>query len=372
MVDLQLRVSCKSNYLISVFIMKNNIFSKVKIEAVASVVPKQKQHLNDFIEKFGEKEINKIMKSTGISEVAIAEEGMTSSDYAYEAANKLINEINIDVSTIDALLFLTESPDYTYPGVAPILQNRLGLRKDTINLDLHYACSGYIYSLFYASLLIESGYCDNVLLLAGDTLSHFININDRALRMINGDAACATLIKRSESVINSYYNFYVDGSGFESLMIPAGGRRFPSKHGVTDVVEYDKDGNGKTLENIQMKGMDIMVFAVDVVPRLVESTINGINWNKDDVSIYAFHQANKLIIDRIAKKLSIPTEKVPICLEHYGNTGFNSIPLMMCTDFDGKNSNLDKVIACGFGAGLIAASAALNFSNTTFIKTFEV
>ena len=352
--------------------MCNSFFSKVNISAIASVIPKKKFSLIELADQFSKKEIERIISSTGIKEVTVAEDGMTSSDYAYEAALKLISETNTNVDDIDGLIFLTESPDYIIPNTASILQDRLGLRKNTINMDLRYGCAGYIYGLFQASLLVESGFCNKVLFLAGDTISHYINENDRSLRMVNGDAACATLITSSTNSSKSYYSFYVDGSGVNSLLIPAGGRRMPIKHGVTDVIEYDKDGNGRTKENLYMNGMDIMVFATRKAPQLVSEVMESAGWNQDEVNLFAFHQANKLIIDRIAKTLKISSDNIPICMEHTGNCGFDSIPLMLCTKYPGVNKTFKKVVACGFGAGLIAASGAFDLSETMIIKTFEV
>lgn len=352
--------------------MGNKFFSKVNISAIASVVPKKKFSLIELANNYSEKEIERIINSTGIKEVTVAEDGMTSSDYAYEAAVKLISETNININDIDGLIFLTESPDYIIPNTAAVLQDRLGLRNNTINMDLRYGCAGYIYGLFQASLLIESGYCNNVLLLAGDTISHYINKNDRSLRMVNGDAACATLLTNCCNNTSSYYSFYVDGSGLNSLLIPAGGRRMPIKHGVTDILEYDKDGNGRTKENLYMNGMDIMIFATRRAPELVRDVLDKTGWDKDDVSLYAFHQANKLIVDRIAKALKISSDRIPICMEHTGNCGFDSIPLMLCTKYEGVNTNFVKTILCGFGAGLIAAACSVDLSKTKLIKTFEV
>lgn len=352
--------------------MGDKYFSKVNISAIASVVPKKKFSLIELANKDNEKEIERIINSTGIKEVTVAEEGMTSSDYAFEAATKLINEMDLNVDEIDGLIFLTESPDYIIPNTASILQHRLGLRTNTINIDLRYGCAGYIYGLFQASLLVESGFCNKVLFLAGDTISHYINEQDRSLRMVNGDAACATLITSSTNCSKSYYSFFVDGSGVNSLLIPAGGRRMPIKPGVTDVMEYDKDGNGRTKENLYMNGMDIMVFATRKAPQLVKEVLEYSGWGKDDIDLYAFHQANKLIVDRIAKLLRISSDRIPICMEHTGNCGFDSIPLMICTKYPGVNAGFKKVVACGFGAGLIAAAAAIDLSNTKIIKTFEV
>lgn len=352
--------------------MKNKFFTGVRISAVSAVTPKHRMPLMEFADVFGEKEIERISAATGIREVTIADKELTSADYAYEAALRLIGETGTDIRGIDGLLFLTESPDYIIPNTAAVLQERLGMRNDTVNMDLRYGCAGYVYGLFQASLLVTSGYCDKVLFLAGDTVSRYINPNDRSLRMVNGDAACATLIERTDEPVSGIFRFYVDGSGKNSLYIPAGGCRIPHKAGVTDVLDYDEDGNGRTKEDLYMNGMDIMLFAIRRVPGLVTGILEDAGWEKDEVDLFAFHQANKLIIDKMTRTLKLPAGKVPLCLDRTGNCGFDSIPLMMCTMYPGVTPSFKKVVACGFGAGLIAAAGALDLSKTTFIKTFEV
>lgn len=352
--------------------MNGKIFSHAAVRAVSAVTPKQHMPLMAFADRFGEKEIERISNATGIKEVTVAEDGMTSSDYAYAAALRLFDEVGIAPEDIDGLIFLTESPDYIIPNTAAVLQHRLGLRTDTVNMDLRYGCAGFVYGLFQASLLVEGGHCKNVLLLAGDTISRFINLQDRSLRMVNGDAACAALITRSDSQIESCYSFFVDGSGKDSLFIPAGGARMPCCPGKTDVLLFDEDGNGRTQEDLYMNGMDIMVFAIRKVPKLIDELMEKIGWDKADVDLFALHQANKMIVNKIARTLKVPADKVPLSIEHTGNCGFDSIPLMLCNEYPGVSPNFRKVIACGFGAGLIAAAGALDLSRTQLIKTFEV
>lgn len=350
----------------------DGLFTKTKIQAVSAAVPKKRIPLLNYAEFYGEKEIEKIARLTGIREVTVAEDDMTSSDYSYEAAVKLLSETGVKASEIDGLIFLTESPDYIIPNTAAVLQNRLGIPKNTVNMDLRYGCAGYIYGLFQASMLIESGYCRNVLFLAGDTMSKYTNQKDRSLMMVLGDAASATLITASGEEILSRYSFYVDGSGLQSLLIPAGGCRMPVQPGVTDVVEFDEEGNGRTMENLYMNGMDIMVFALHEAPKLIRGLMKDMGWTNEEVDMYALHQANKMMVERIAKTLKADPSKVPVHMEHTGNCGFVSIPLMLCSAWPGIHNSLKKVAACGFGAGLIAAAGALDLSSTLMIETIEV
>lgn len=350
----------------------DRIFHKSKIVAVSSVIPNKKIDLHEFSQLYGSDYIERITKSTGVKEVTVAAEDKTSADYCYEAALKLFEETDITAKDIDGLIFLTETPDYIIPNTAAVLQDRLGISTNSINFDMRLGCAGYVYGLFQAALLIETGYCRNVLFLAGDTMSKYTNIHDRSLKMVLGDAACATLITQSDTDYASTFNFFVDGKGKKSLIIPAGGCRMPIQHGVTDVLEFDEDGNGRTKEDVYMNGMDVMVFAIRQVPKLIKNILDTTGWSKDEVNLYALHQANKIIIDRIIKTLKLDSKKVPLNIEHTGNCGFVSIPLLLCSYYSGVNKNFSKIIACGFGTGLIAAACAVDFSDTKFIKPFSV
>lgn len=351
--------------------MSETVFHRARIDTIAAVTPKKHVPLSSFAESFGVDEIKKVTRLTGIEEVTVAGEGKTGSDYCYEAAIRLFRERGISGADLDGLIYVTETPDHIIPATAPALQHRLGLGKNTVNLDLRCSCSGFVYGLFQASMLIETGVCEKVLLLTGNTSTRLVNPLDRALLMVTGDAACAALVVRSEEDCPAAFSFYVDGGGAESIYVPAGGSRMPIQKGVTDVLEIDGDGNGHTLENLRMDGMAIMVFAVRAATGLIKSVMQTMNWAPDDVDLFAVHQANKLIVDRIAKGVKADPAKMPVSIRHTGNCGLVSIPLVLCNEFPGVHPELKRVVACGFGSGLIAAAGALDISKTRILKTID-
>ena len=353
--------------------MKNHaIFNNSELKAVAAVTPAERLSLMRFADEFGEDALKRIEKNTGIEEVTVAKEGMTSADYCCEAAQVLFNELGIQGEDIESLVYVTETPDYIIPSTSPIIQHKLGISSDTINLDLRCSCPGFVYGLFQASMLIETGACDNVLLLVGNTSSRFVNPKDRALLMVTGDAACAAFVTRSNVKHMTSFSFYVDGGGFKNIYIPAGGCRMPIKKGITDVLEYDEEGNAHTLENLIMNGLEVMSFAVTNGKNLINKVMTDMHWISDDVDLFAIHQANEMMVKRIAKGVKADMSKVPISLKHNGNCGLASIPLTLCNTFEGVHPELKKVVACGFGSGFLAAACATSFENTYFIKTRAV
>lgn len=348
--------------------IENGFFNKAAIAAISTVLPPKTLNLMDLASEYPDYDIEKVIKGTGVKSVSIAEEGITSSDLSIAAAKRIFEKNIIKPEEIDGIVFVSETVDYIIPHTAAIIQDKLGVSKNAMTFDLHFGCPGYVYGLFQAFMMIETGFCKNVLLCAGDTVSKLVNPMDRALRMVIGDAGSATLIQ-NRGDIRSTFSFYTDGGGYKNLIVPAGGFRKPIKSGVTDILEYDADGNARTQEDLYMNGMEIMVFALHEVKKVIQDNLDKIKWSNDEVDLYALHQANEIMVKRIAKQLKVSPEKVPISMEKTGNTGFVSIPLMLTNLYAGKNESLSKVIACGFGAGLAIACGALDLSDTVILPT---
>lgn len=352
--------------------MDNKNFEHAEVRYVSAVMPHNRIDLHEYSSRYGEEMVDRIMESTGIKEVAVSPDDQTCSDLCVCAAEHLLKEAGISPGEIDGLVYVTETPDYIAPTTAAILQDRLDLPKSSIVYEIHLSCSGYVYGLFQAAMMIECGYCKNVLLLVGSTMTRYMNEEDRSMQMISGDAGSATLISYTEKTKSMRFNFYSDGSQYLGLSIPAGGIRMPVQKGVTDVLEYDEDGNGRTKENLYMDGMGIMVFSTRVAPRLIRNLVSDSGMTLDDIDVFLLHQANKIIVERIGKMLKVPKEKVPLGLEKTGNTGLTSVPLMMCNQFSGVNKDFAQAIICGFGSGVVAAACNINLSETIFFKTIEV
>lgn len=349
------------------------IFKHVKISGIASALPKEIFDLSSLSESYGANEVAKIIKATGIERVHLAPEGKTTSDYCVAAAEALIPKIGMSKDDIDGIVFVTETPDYIVPHTSAIIQDRLGLSHWTIAFDINYGCAGYVYGIFQACMLVESGYCKNVLLCAGDTLSRYVNPRDRALRMVLGDAGTATIVSRSEKEEqDTAFSFFTDGAGAKHLIIPAGGQRIWRHKGVTDIVKEDADGNARSQENIFMDGLEIMEFTLHEVKKLIDETLAMVNWQRNDVDLYALHQANKLIVNYIVRQLKVDKNKVPVSVKNTGNTSSGTIPLMICNTFSNVNDDLKKVIICGFGTGLSCAAGAIDLHEAYINPTFEV
>lgn len=323
-------------------------FDNLALVGIAPTVPKGQLNFSQLNALFGEKEIQRISASTGIKSVRVAEKGMKTSDYCIAAAEKLIQELNVDRNTIDGVVLVSQTPDYRLPATACLLQDQLKLNKSIVAFDISYGCSGYMYGLFQAAALIKSGACQRILVCVGDTISRYLDPNDHKVRLVFGDGAAATLMEKGDASIS--FSLKTDGSGGDSLKI--------------DKNEDNAD------EKLFMDGSAIMEFALREVPQVVDEVIEMQGWKKEDVSSLVLHQANAFMLNYLRKKIRIAKEKVPIIVDGFGNTGPASIPLALCES--AATLNKDKVVMSGFGVGLSWGAAATSLKNTVLLPTSYV
>jgi 3-oxoacyl-[acyl-carrier-protein] synthase-3 len=339
--------------------------SHASIAAVVAAVPSRVIRLDDETESYGGNpaQLERLKKTIGLSERRVVDEQTTTADLCLAAARDLIAESSLAADAIDAIIFVTQTPDYPQPCNAALLHRDLGCRPECAAFDVNLGCSGYVYGLWLGHLLVESGGYRNVLLLAGDTVSRIIHPNDRALAPLFGDGGSATWIRREETGSTpAHFEFFTDGSGYDSLIVPAGGFRRPSD-ADTAKAQADTQGNLRTLENLHMDGAAIFSFTISQVPKAVEKLLIAVSCEKDAVDAYVFHQANRYILGNIAKRLGIPFEKVPMAtVEHFGNQSSASIPtalLYECAEQLAAKQSAMRLVLCGFGVGLSWGTALI-------------
>lgn len=339
------------------------VLDNVDIKAVASWLPTHCLEMTSLSSIYGESEVASIIKATGVQRTRIADKDMCASDMCQKAAEFLIAKEGLDKSEIDGLVFVSQTSDWLLPATAVALQHRLGLSKETVCIDVHYGCSGYIYGIYQAALWINTNSCKNVLVLSGDTTSRMINPNDKSLRMVFGDCGTATLVSSG----NSQMGFYIqsDGSGVDRLIVPAGGFRLPVSE-KTSILEWDEDNNGRTKNDLFMDGMGIFNFVISKVHKNINSLIEQMGWAKEDVGFYALHQANEFMVNYVRKKLKIKADMAPVNCRNYGNTGPATIPLLLSDVCSSQQFNLQQTIMSGFGVGLSLGSIAADLSDTRF------
>ncbi len=320
------------------------------ILGIEYVLPEKVLTNDELAEAFKSWSADKILKKTGISSRHISADGETACDLGTKAAEKLISSYEISREDIDFIIFISQSPDYLLPTTACIIQDRLGLKKQSGAFDLNLGCSGYIYGLAVAKGIVDSGMAKNVLLITSETYTKHINSLDRSTRTIFGDGAAATLVGQGGMTIGDF-DFGTDGSGKELLMIPAGGMRLPRSEETA--VEYDDNGNIRSKNQLYMNGTGVFEFSIREVPESVDNILRKSKLSKSEIDVFIFHQANKFMLDFLQRHMKIDEEKFYQDFSDIGNTVCASIPIALKRAM-GKNiiKNNQKILLCGFGVGL--------------------
>ena len=293
----------------------------VRIAGLTCSVPDDVRTNSHFAERFGDG-VDQVTKMTGILERRIAQSFVTTSDLCHHAATHLLDKMSIDRSEIGGLIFVSQTPDYRLPATACELQTRLSLSQNVAAFDVNLGCSGYTYGLWLASCLIASGSVDKILLLVGDTISKIVAEDDRATAMLFGDCGTATLIERDDTSEPMSFVLGTDGRGAHNLIVPEGAFRCAG----------DRDErNHNPSDKLFMEGTEIFNFTLKAVPALVSELKNLALQPEADFDFYLFHQANSFMIKHLAKKAKIPSDKVPINIDSFGNTSSATIPLLLVT-----------------------------------------
>ncbi|MFA5974927.1 MAG: ketoacyl-ACP synthase III [Elusimicrobiota bacterium] len=279
-----------------------------------------------------------IEAKTGVRQRHIAALDETAADLAAQAAEKIFSQ-GVPRESVESLIFVTQSPDYALPTTACLLQNRLGLPLSCMSFDVNLGCSGFIYGLAIASSLIRSGVVRNSLLLCGDTYTKWIDKADRTCRPIFGDGAAATLLSVSPKGGMGPFVLGTDGSGAESFIVRNSGARIEPERSSAD-------------HKIRMQGPHVFLFTMDMVPKCVESLLQKSGKTLDQIDLFIFHQASRIVLENIERRLSLPPEKVYSNLSRVGNTVSASIPMALKdAAAEGRLREGDTVMLVGFGVG---------------------
>ena len=356
--------------------MAKSSFSNVCISGVVTCVPTLEKCIDDEVDLFGgnEKQIARLKKTIGLDRRRVVEPGTTAVDLCEAAARRLFEASEVLLEEVDAMIFVTQTPDHAQPCNAAVLHGRLNLPKSCAALDVNLGCSGYVYGLWLAHMMVSAGGCERVLLLAGDTMSRLVHPKDRTVAPLFGDGGSATLIERSELEGQSWFSLGTDGKGFDKLIVPAGGQRMPSSV-ETQAEVTDEDGNVRTAEHLLMDGAEVFNFSITVEPKAVREIVEYAGLELDAVDYFVFHQANRYILGNIAKRLKVDRAKVPMqTVERYGNQSSASIPSALCGELSEVLCGADaqQVLLSGFGVGLSWGSSLVSLSALKICEVIEL
>ena len=314
----------------------------------------------------------KLKIAMGYNEHRIAEEGQTSADFCEYGLRHLVENGLLNPEEVDALLFVSQSPDYFMPPTSNILQGKLGMRQDCLCMDINQGCAGFELGLIQACILLDQPAIKKVVLLNADVLSPKVSPRDRNSKPLIGDAAAITVIEESEEENPIYANIKMDGTGALVLNIPAGGFRMPSSP-ETAVMEEDAAGNFRSKNNLVMQGDEVFNFVQREVPPMIEHLYEQSGVDRNDVDWYMFHQPNKFMLHKLADKLGVPHEKMPAnIVENFGNASGVTVPTCISYNLGEKlcDSTMQLCMA-GFGVGLTWSSVMMKVGNLKFNQIID-
>ena len=261
-----------------------------------------------------------IRERTGIIERHIVEKGVATSDLAYEASKKVLEQRGLRPTDIEVIIVATVTPDTFFPSTACLLQNKLGA-AGAWGFDLSAACSGFLFALATGAQFIANGTHKKVLVVGADVMSSIIDYQDRATCVIFGDAAGAVLLEPAEpddgeiGILDFLHE--IDGSGGCYLQMPAGGSRLPSS---VETVQ-------RKLHYVHQDGPQVFKYAVRKMYEVSQAILARNSLTAADIDILIPHQANRRIIQATAERMGLGSDKVLINIDRYGNTTAATIPM---------------------------------------------
>lgn len=322
-------------------------FTKSRIAGIACTLPRNEISTDEVAAALGAN-AKRVRAMTGISRRRMAPPEMCASDLCADAASRLLVDLDWDPQSIDALVFVTQTPDYVLPATACTLQQRLGLPSTCASFDVNMGCSGYVYGLWLASSLIESG-LTRVLLLVGDTLTRIVSEVDRSVTFLFGDSGSATALERGEA--KTTFVLGTDGGGAEHLIIRAGQARQRMTPALCKRVEME-GGNIRSPQEIYMNGSEVMAFTLREVPPLFEQLLGHSGMQRAELDAVVMHQANQFLLDNLGRKIGIESDRIPTTVEDFGNTSCASVAVTISMRLrEQLAENKLKLVMMGFGVG---------------------
>ena len=336
----------------------------IKIKGIAACVPSYREDNKTLPLFSNNEEADRFITTTGIEfRHVVKDSGICTSDLCYEAAEKLIAELNWAKDEIDCLIFVSQTPDYLLPATSCILQNRLGLTNDCYAMDISLGCSGWVYGLSTIASLLSTGSMKKGLLLTGDTASPTKSPKDKSAYPLFGDAGTATAVEFEEGADGIRFHLGTDGKNAMAIMVPDGGFRNFFNEKSLEYTEVEPGIMRNRLQSV-LDGPLVFTFGITKAPRSVNTLLEHFQLKKEDMDYFVFHQANLMLNEKIRSKLKIEPEKVPYSLSEYGNTSSASIPLTIVAQLRNKlNGTKKNIVTCAFGVGLSWASAAFITEN---------
>ena len=350
------------------------VFKNKRISGILTILPQTSIKFEDEIENysFSPAKCMKLKMAMGYREHRIAKPGQTSVDFAIHGMQYLFDNGLLNTDEIDAILFVSQTPDYIMPPSSNLIHGHFVIKRDCLCMDINQCCAGFELGLIQAFMLLEQPAIKKIVLINADLLSVKTSKRDRNSWPLIGDAAAITIVEKCEEENPIYANIKMDGTGALVLKIPAGGARIPSSP-ETAVMEEDAAGNFRSKDNLVMQGDEVFNFVQREVPPMIEHLYEQSGVDRNDVDWYMFHQPNKFMLNKLADKLGVPREKMPAnIVENFGNASGVTVPTCISYNLGEQLCHQEmQLCMAGFGVGLTWSSIMMKVGNLKFNQIIE-
>lgn len=347
--------------------------SNVAVKGMTACVPKDHVvNTQASVAGLDNSEMLKVVAMTGIDKHHLSPSHICTSDLCFEAATKLIDQLNWSKEDIEIVIFVSQTPDYILPMTSAILQQRLGLSTHCLAFDMSIGCSGFVYGMSVISSLMSAGKIKKGLLLVGDTITKLISKQDRSTFPLFGDAGTATALAYDENAEEINFSLSTDGSGYKAIIVHDGGQRSPFTE-QSLLPQSFEGGIERSQHQLNLNGMDVFNFSISKAPASFQQMMSATHKTIDAFDYFVFHQANKLMNETIRKKLKIDPTKYLYSLQKYGNTSSATIPLTLVSELQAELGHRKLSLGlCGFGVGLSWGSMSLVTDHIVTLPVIEL
>lgn len=353
----------------------NLSFSNKEITGILTILPKNEISFEESMGNynFSETKSIKLKKVMGFGKRRVALQGVCSSDLCIAGLQYLFDQDLLDKDKIDALLLITQSPDYLMPPTSNLIQGYFCMKEDMICMDINQGCAGYVVGLVQAFMLLDQPNINQVVLLNADVLTPKVSKFDRNSDPIIGDAASVTIVQKSSNTEDIFAAIKMNGQGAMALNIPAGGARIPFSE-ETCLLQIDNSGNSRSRNHLIMKGDEVFSFVLNRIPELINQLLETAKYSKESIDYFMFHQPNKFILNKLADEIGVEYEKMPSnVVENFGNASGVTIPLAITYNLGQDLTHLKYTVCiAGFGVGLTWGALILELGNLKFCTILEV
>lgn len=348
------------------------IFRNKKISGLLSVLPATTVKFEDEINNytFPPKQTLRLQKVMGYKQHAIVKKTTATSDLCLVGLEYILQKGWLKKEEIGGIVVACSYPDHFIPPVSNIIHGKLELSEDVYCVDMSQGCVGFLMAFTQGLMLLDHIKNKKVVVISADVLSKKVSHQDRNSYPLVGDAAGISVLENCEEENAIFTIIRNNGSMGDALTIPAGGSRMPCNEETAKLIDKDNDGNLRSLDNLTMKGSDVFTFVQTKVPPMIDEVLAYAGVTKEDIAYYLFHQPNKFMLKKLAEKIGVPYEKVPMnVVEEFGNSSGACIPVCATYNIaDILKSENHRYCLSAFGSGLTWEAMVMEIGKLDFCE----